>query len=473
MFNTNTRGKCDARPTFIFPIIIIILLLVLLIHVIYIEFVITDPHSPASFRQAKDGDVFTPAPESRLKDAIAQLNIWSEDQIVLKQVVHPAPQSMARIVAQTTKLPTTTTKPTIQIKASLPVTPLSRISPKAVVPVISAAKVTPKSPLPVAVTRRIPTKSPSVVQNSKVAPQKVQANKIAPQTRTTPKVPALLRSIVQNAGARSKMSPTIRPPTKVSSSVRPAPVKLPRSDSNHGQVCPPAMHFSQSLPVTALYSFPGSGNTWVRHLLQIATGIYTGSIYNDLSLLEKGFTGEYHRDGSVIAIKTHVGPFNNKNHVNFERAVVIYRDPQHSILAEANRRHSQSHVGVLSQDYSPADSIENIKEVDAMIHSWKEINCNWMVNFTKELHIVHFDRLKSNLQRELTALLKFLNWPVKQTHIDCVMNNAEGQFRRKKTAVDVNNFYRKEQKKRMEAYTADVQQCIRERKSRGYPLSST
>lgn len=35
---------------------------------------------------------------------------------------------------------------------------------------------------------------------------------------------------------------------------------------------PVKLRFDSSLPVTALYSYPGSGNTWVRHLLQQATG---------------------------------------------------------------------------------------------------------------------------------------------------------------------------------------------------------
>ena len=43
--------------------------------------------------------------------------------------------------------------------------------------------------------------------------------------------------------------------------------------------------------VIALASFPGSGNTWVRYLLQQATGIITGSIYKDRALLRNGFPG--------------------------------------------------------------------------------------------------------------------------------------------------------------------------------------
>lgn len=41
----------------------------------------------------------------------------------------------------------------------------------------------------------------------------------------------------------------------------------------------PKMHFSgQLLPKTALGSFPGSENTWIRHLLQLATRVVTCSI---------------------------------------------------------------------------------------------------------------------------------------------------------------------------------------------------
>ena len=55
---------------------------------------------------------------------------------------------------------------------------------------------------------------------------------------------------------------------------------------------------------TALASFPGSGNTWVRYLLQQVSGIYTGSIYTDGVLKKKGFA-ENKQDNSVLVVKTH------------------------------------------------------------------------------------------------------------------------------------------------------------------------
>ena len=36
--------------------------------------------------------------------------------------------------------------------------------------------------------------------------------------------------------------------------------------------CPPPMRYYNGLPKTALVSYPGSDSTWLRHLLQVATG---------------------------------------------------------------------------------------------------------------------------------------------------------------------------------------------------------
>ena len=46
--------------------------------------------------------------------------------------------------------------------------------------------------------------------------------------------------------------------------------------------------FSHMIPkcrsTVALASFPGSGNTWLRHMLEGASGIFTGSRYKDLQI---------------------------------------------------------------------------------------------------------------------------------------------------------------------------------------------
>lgn len=53
--------------------------------------------------------------------------------------------------------------------------------------------------------------------------------------------------------------------------------------------------------LVALASFPGAGNTWARHLIELATGFYTGSYYFDGSLYNKGRLHIY-----VARWKTHL-----------------------------------------------------------------------------------------------------------------------------------------------------------------------
>ena len=42
------------------------------------------------------------------------------------------------------------------------------------------------------------------------------------------------------------------------------------------------------LHLVSLASFPNSGNTWLRYLIEGATGIFTGSFYDDVGLIKKG-----------------------------------------------------------------------------------------------------------------------------------------------------------------------------------------
>lgn len=102
-----------------------------------------------------------------------------------------------------------------------------------------------------------------------------------------------------------------------------------------------------SKTITALVSFPGSGNTWLRYLIQQATGIYTGSIYIDFGLLKNGFPAEKVTDGSVIVVKTHES--SAKGRAPFSKAILLLRSPAAAIQAEFNRQ-SGGHVGFASPD---------------------------------------------------------------------------------------------------------------------------
>jgi hypothetical protein len=122
-----------------------------------------------------------------------------------------------------------------------------------------------------------------------------------------------------------------------------------------------------------LYSFPGAGNTWCRLLIEYATGIYTGSVYNDPSLVEI-LPGEIACNRRVSLIKIHPHTNGYKSGENpfglgkyfksdnskcakgaikeFKRAVFLVRDPYDAIWSEYQRRYAKSHVGrIYKEDF--------------------------------------------------------------------------------------------------------------------------
>lgn len=100
--------------------------------------------------------------------------------------------------------------------------------------------------------------------------------------------------------------------------------------------------------VVALVSLPGSGNTWVRGLLEKATGVCTGSIYCDKTLRAEGFCGEGLRSGAVLVVKTHDSTLQwkgerpldigvRRDRPFFDAAIFLIRSPFRAAVAEWNR----------------------------------------------------------------------------------------------------------------------------------------
>lgn len=72
-------------------------------------------------------------------------------------------------------------------------------------------------------------------------------------------------------------------------------------------------------PRTALASFPRSGNTWVRYLIERLSGRASGSIYRD-RVLPRGPEG--------IVVKTHA-----LDAARYGRAILLVRDPFDAVLS--------------------------------------------------------------------------------------------------------------------------------------------
>ena len=134
---------------------------------------------------------------------------------------------------------------------------------------------------------------------------------------------------------------------------------------------------SQKKPALLL-SFPGSGNTWARLLIEYATGYYTGSIDVADKELEQSFPGEISCNYSNSVIKAHpvdmlltagnqsVGfvatgksdtdtvRFGRQKEkcrtggiADFDRVIFIARDPYPAIFSDFQRDYTSSHVGAI------------------------------------------------------------------------------------------------------------------------------
>ncbi|XP_069987402.1 WSCD family member AAEL009094 isoform X1 [Penaeus vannamei] len=182
-------------------------------------------------------------------------------------------------------------------------------------------------------------------------------------------------------------------------------------------------------PTTALVSFPGSGNTWIRYLLQQVTGYYSGSVYKDYALMKNGFPAESVSNGSVVVVKTHEwGPEMRKA---FSRAVLIIRDPYLAIQAEFNRQ-SGGHIGHAQPDkYTRDHGRYWSKFVTNKAISWMNTTLDWL-KFDGPLHLVFYEDLLDNLPEEMRRILEFLDLEVSESNFDCMMRHQDGIYKRRK-----------------------------------------
>ncbi|XP_062418322.1 sialate:O-sulfotransferase 2 isoform X2 [Pungitius pungitius] len=187
-------------------------------------------------------------------------------------------------------------------------------------------------------------------------------------------------------------------------------------------------HFlpTRAKQLVALASFPGAGNTWARHLIELATGFYTGSYYFDGSLYNKGFKGErdHWRSGRTICIKTHES--GRKEIESFDSSVLMIRNPYKALMAEFNRKYG-GHIGFASQaHWKGKEWPEFVKNYAPW---WASHTLDWL-NYGKIVHVVHFENVKRDLFSQLKGMVQFLGLKVSEERLLCVEGQKDGNFKR-------------------------------------------
>lgn len=205
-------------------------------------------------------------------------------------------------------------------------------------------------------------------------------------------------------------------------------------------------YFGENLPIVPLISFPGSGNTWLRHLVEITSGIHTGSVYNDNRLYHAGFKGERLSalSGKTILVKTHLGngihteepwlPANEMFETHPEKCVLLLRNPIDSFFSVRAFQKTKNHTGLL--DYPDFHSMTERDE-------WKRRALTWSRNYVKTYtslvkqcntpKYVFYEEVAQNPFKVAKKLVQFLNKSAGtsiQPRKNCVKIFGEGNFHR-------------------------------------------
>ncbi|XP_017293302.1 WSC domain-containing protein 1 isoform X3 [Kryptolebias marmoratus] len=230
--------------------------------------------------------------------------------------------------------------------------------------------------------------------------------------------------------------------------------------------CKERMFLPQRSPsLVALSSFPGAGNTWVRHLIELVTGYYTGSFYFDGTLYNRGFKGEkdYWKSGRSICVKTHES--GQKDIEMFDSAILLMRNPYRSLMAEFNRK-CAGHLG------HATDVQWNSKEWPEFVSSyapwWASHALSWL-KFGQRLLVVHYEELQRALLPQLRFITAFLNVTVTEERLLCAQSNQDGHFKRSGTQQPSFDPFTSDMKQMIDSFIHTVNQALQGRNFSGLP----
>uniref|UniRef100_A0A8C9YIF4 WSC domain containing 1 n=1 Tax=Sander lucioperca TaxID=283035 RepID=A0A8C9YIF4_SANLU len=221
----------------------------------------------------------------------------------------------------------------------------------------------------------------------------------------------------------------------------------------------------RSSSLVALSSFPGAGNTWVRHLIELVTGYYTGSFYFDGTLYNRGFKGEkdYWKSGRNICVKTHES--GQKEIELFDSAILLIRNPYRSLVAEFNRK-CAGHLG------HATDAQWKSKEWPEFVSSyapwWASHALSW-VKFGRRLLVVHYEELQRALLPQLRLITAFLNVSMTEEKLLCAQSNQDGHFKRSGAQQPSFDPFTPDMRQMIDPFIHTVDEALQSRNLSGLP----
>ncbi|EWM25143.1 Sulfotransferase [Nannochloropsis gaditana] len=162
----------------------------------------------------------------------------------------------------------------------------------------------------------------------------------------------------------------------------------------------------------ALLSYPRSGNSMLRTLLEEATGIVTGSDTRpdrvlSRSLLKRGLRGEGVVDERAWIVKSHWPERHGYRRFPAQRIILLVRNPFDAIYSYFNMGLTNTHEERLASDVfeSLAPLWEDMARNEARV--WAKFNAYWLTQKLPVL-VVRYEDLLLHTEEMLVRLVSFL-----------------------------------------------------------------
>ncbi|XP_076813106.1 sialate:O-sulfotransferase 1-like [Clavelina lepadiformis] len=212
-----------------------------------------------------------------------------------------------------------------------------------------------------------------------------------------------------------------------------------------------------------LISFPGAGNTWMRYLIESATGVFTGSSYNDRFLAAGGFLGEFDdiSSGRVLTIKSH------RVMSNSSKNIVLIRNPFDNIVAEFIRQKSKSHTALGKTKLFESPEWNEI--VTVLSKRWLRANTKYLAS--SQPLVVYYEDLKQDHVKQMRRVVDFTGFKVNnlEERLLCLQLENTGLFKRPPRKDDFNP-YSRDQTELINEYVARLKNYIKEKVTSAPPL---
>ncbi|GKY99094.1 hypothetical protein MPSEU_000864900 [Mayamaea pseudoterrestris] len=164
--------------------------------------------------------------------------------------------------------------------------------------------------------------------------------------------------------------------------------------------------------ITLLASYPRSGNSLLRSLLERTTGIVTGSDTRPDRNLSRELAEQHNLVGegvvqNVAFVKTHWPERQGAMPVTARRAILLVRNPYDAIDSYWNMNATKSHVKTVTDEVYERfrDKFEALAENEIKI--WNRFNRYWLNDVDIPVLLIRFEDLIQDPAKELTKILQF------------------------------------------------------------------